>query len=473
MFKLAETHLKAKCDHFKLLGNRTTLPAGMSTLRDIMMNITKTKTEAAKRASDAVSAKPVHKILSAQEIRNRHTLTTPGINVDWANKDIAMANKGATSSPLVANPFNELGSSDIRETVRRLQESQQKPPESPAKPAHHGAQALRSEILTKLSENQQASRASKSAEFDAKWGQNSAAGGPGGPGAPSVGEMFNRRFSQQQQNLAHKKAEFAARMNMGGTQLPMERSSDRPSGSDGYANSSLRGQFSSSVAAANTHNSYRADSRIQQQQQQQQEPVRTRVTVEPSSRYNERTGQMEVNVSALKAELLRKKAKEEEEAAEQFNNRKAPTTVVREVTLPAEGLTIRDLAQKLSMRVTELTRKLEDMGVVNYMKGPKKGKNVAKKHQVADEISEDSANNANPEDRMVDADSAELLVLEMGYNAKRVENKTAARTAQITDRPSTHASDETVVLVPRAPVVSTIDVSVSFSRSRHLHCEAL
>jgi len=111
---------------------------------------------------------------------------------------------------------------------------------------------------------------------------------------------------------------------------------------------------------------------------------------------------------------------------------------VLEVVLPGEGLTIRELASKLSMRTKELTKKLEEMGVISA-------------HSEKAEDSEEIV--IKGDDRIVDADSAELLVLEMGFNVKRLENKTAARAAAISERPS-HVIDENVVMVPRAPVVS-------------------
>lgn len=67
----------------------------------------------------------------------------------------------------------------------------------------------------------------------------------------------------------------------------------------------------------------------------------------PSSFFNEGTGRMEINVSALKAEMLRRKQYEEAEKMYIEAAKKARTTVVHEVVIPAEGLTIRELASKL------------------------------------------------------------------------------------------------------------------------------
>eukprot|EP01041_Mallomonas_annulata_P010399 gene10399-21684_t len=70
-------------------------------------------------------------------------------------------------------------------------------------------------------------------------------------------------------------------------------------------------------------------------------------------------------------------------------------TVVKEVSIPAVGLTVRDLASKLSMKVTDLHKKLTDIG---------------------EDI---NTKNIQVEDHIVEADVAELLVLELGIIVKR------------------------------------------------------
>jgi len=160
----------------------------------------------------------------------------------------------------------------------------------------------------------------------------------------------------------------------------------------------------------------------------------------PSSVYNRDTGNVEINVSALKAEMLRKKEYADAEKVYIETAKKARATVVLEVVLPSEGLTIRDLASKLSMRTKDLTRKLEDMGVFS-----------ATEKKADAEQGDDIV--VKGDDRLVDADSAELLVLDLGFNVKRLEDKSAVRAATISERPS-HVIDENVVMVPRAPVVS-------------------
>lgn len=67
----------------------------------------------------------------------------------------------------------------------------------------------------------------------------------------------------------------------------------------------------------------------------------------PSSFFNDSTGRVEINVSSLKAEMLRRKQFEEAEKLYIETAKRARATVVHEVVLPAEGLTIRELASKL------------------------------------------------------------------------------------------------------------------------------
>jgi hypothetical protein len=125
--------------------------------------------------------------------------------------------------------------------------------------------------------------------------------------------------------------------------------------------------------------------------------------------------------------------------------KKPVAPVVREIVISNAGLTVRELASKLSMRIPELTSRLIDLGVL-----------TAPEKKVAGGKKEAASAQAKVEDTLVDADSAELLILDLGHLAKRIEDKSVARTALITDKPSAHASDEAVVLVPRAPVVRIV-----------------
>jgi len=93
-----------------------------------------------------------------------------------------------------------------------------------------------------------------------------------------------------------------------------------------------------------------------------------------------------------------------------------------------------------SMRTKDLTRKLEESGA------------LAPLLDLKNTDSENGVAVATGDDRIVDADSAELVVLELGFMAKRLEDKGAVRAAAITERPS-HVITESTVMVARAPVV--------------------
>lgn len=126
-----------------------------------------------------------------------------------------------------------------------------------------------------------------------------------------------------------------------------------------------------------------------------------------------------------------------------MNKPKGPATIVTEVIVPGSGLTIRDLSSKLSLRLPDLLKKLVEMGELPE---------IALRKDRSSSNSE--SDNAKLEDKLIDADTAELIVLEMGYIAKRVEDKNQARVATITDRPSMHASHRPASeLQVRSPVV--------------------
>lgn len=92
------------------------------------------------------------------------------------------------------------------------------------------------------------------------------------------------------------------------------------------------------------------------------------------------------------------------------------------------------------MRTKDLTRKLDDIGALSSVTDSKT------------QGAENDETVAKGDDRMVDADSAELVVLDLGFMAKRLEDRGAVRAAAITERPS-HVITESTVMVARAPVV--------------------
>jgi len=126
-----------------------------------------------------------------------------------------------------------------------------------------------------------------------------------------------------------------------------------------------------------------------------------------------------------------------------MNKPKGPATIVTEVIVPGSGLTIRDLSSKLSLRLPDLLKKLVEMGELP--------ETALRKDRNSNNSESDDT---KLEDKLIDADTAELIVLEMGYIAKRVEDKNQARVATITDRPSMHASHHLASeLQVRSPVV--------------------
>lgn len=152
---------------------------------------------------------------------------------------------------------------------------------------------------------------------------------------------------------------------------------------------------------------------------------------------------VEISTRKLKRELQQKAGlnrafQEEEEPAKKV-------ATIREILIPDNGLTVRELASRLSMKIAELTKRLVTMGVLPETGPPGAGKKAAALDQELEQKNDS---------RIVDADSAELLVLELGLNARRVEDKTAVRAALLADKPSSHTKHDAAVLMPRAPVVS-------------------
>jgi hypothetical protein len=158
----------------------------------------------------------------------------------------------------------------------------------------------------------------------------------------------------------------------------------------------------------------------------------------------------------VQTELLKKTQKKEK------------STIIREVTILSGGLSVRDLSSKLSMRTSELVAKLDEMGAIDLSAYKIKARRTElealqlEQQELSGASSSSSSGsggdaNANKvEDHMVDADTAELIVLEMGYIARRKEDKAAIRAAFITERPSQLAveGEQAMELPTRAPVVS-------------------
>ncbi len=120
-------------------------------------------------------------------------------------------------------------------------------------------------------------------------------------------------------------------------------------------------------------------------------------------------------------------------------------TIVKEVVIPSDGLKVKELASKLSMKIDELVKKLEESGaidktdIVRYNQ-LKKRKNI--------EINDDES----LELKQIDADIIELIVLELGLDAKRVASQEDIERSK-SQLPSTKTIDPNHKLVSRAPVV--------------------
>jgi len=99
--------------------------------------------------------------------------------------------------------------------------------------------------------------------------------------------------------------------------------------------------------------------------------------------------------------------------------------IVREVTIPYEGMNLRELASKLSIKMPSLKTKIEDLG-----------------ESVGD-----------GESSLIDADVIELVALELGFNAKRVapSKKTVQQQQEL--NPSIAHDTSDCELLPRSPVV--------------------
>jgi hypothetical protein len=100
---------------------------------------------------------------------------------------------------------------------------------------------------------------------------------------------------------------------------------------------------------------------------------------------------------------------------DQFSNKKpADGTIINDVTIPELGLTLRDLASKLSMKIDAVKKKLEDMGEDLQSDAVSALPSKKRRRYMKRAKTDDSA-----DDKIIDADVAELLVLELGISVTR------------------------------------------------------
>ncbi len=133
-------------------------------------------------------------------------------------------------------------------------------------------------------------------------------------------------------------------------------------------------------------------------------------------------------------------------------------TVVREVAVPDSGLSLRELASKLSMKIDAVRKKLEELGE-SFDDLDSGASYSSRQRRGAGRKADGSSSEAAAEDKHIDADVAELLVLELGLSSTRVkaprEISATARRAYSAE-PSADQTDgreKKAALPPRYPIV--------------------
>lgn len=289
----------------------------------------------------------------------------------------------------------------------------------------------------------------------------------------------DRRHNQMEQKRVHQSKQFQEKIGLSDTD-PLFKYSKLDTNNGGNLNSNnTRNKISSSPSNNEIKKSTPVGENVSSLRQGLEDKLR---------RQKE---QKQKEAEILSARLEKKELSVENDKHQRKKNTRGPSTIVREVTLPSNGMSISELTSKLSMKIVDLTRKLEEMGELTSEelqlfptahrktklsvaaarmkigdigdtgftidKNGKKHRNkklTAKEMKEVVELEQDELAAANKlRDRIVDADTAELIVLEMGYEVKRLEDKDALRVAAITDRPSLHADQHAAELVPRNPVV--------------------
>ena len=134
------------------------------------------------------------------------------------------------------------------------------------------------------------------------------------------------------------------------------------------------------------------------------------------------------------------------------------STVVREVAVPDSGLSLRELASKLSMKIDVVRKKLEELG--ESFDDAQSGGSFPSRQRRSARKTDSSGSADSAEDRHIDADVAELLVLELGLSSTRVkavrEMPATARRAYSAEAASADQKDKdgkVEVFPPRYPIV--------------------
>lgn len=113
----------------------------------------------------------------------------------------------------------------------------------------------------------------------------------------------------------------------------------------------------------------------------------------------------------------------------QHNSNKQKGTVVKSVSIPHQGLTLKGLASRLSVRLDVLTKTLADLG---------------------EDLSKEGGEG---EDCLLEADLCELVVLEMGVDVKREEGAVDDQVGPSSKAAAAVGTTQEMVLEPRSPVV--------------------
>ena len=173
---------------------------------------------------------------------------------------------------------------------------------------------------------------------------------------------------------------------------------------------------------------------------------------------------MEIQLRLKKQEQERKNAAKVKKVSSSIittNAQKPIKSTIKEVEIPADGLELRQLASSLSMKVNDLVAKLEELGELDGVirqsskantkdnsKKKKKSKNKVNKVSLLD------SDGGKLEERQIDADVIELIVLEMGITPKRVSSRSMqSQIDRLAVAPSAAAHIDGTSLTERSPVV--------------------
>ena len=313
----------------------------------------------------------------------------------------------------VTTPVSQLlgqGSASVRDSFRRAESLRNNPP--PVGQASVGpASAVARRILDNLTAALP-SKAATSASVDNE--------------IPEVTDG-ERRYQQHQERLKHQREKF---------QRAVPKLPDAP-----YRRNSMQASAESAdsppatidnrKASPSARNSFSQTSAVESAEVSRPAPVL------------DDAGNQILDISELKKRMAEKLSRVKGYAVTAAPNRrdllKKPSkaaaatkqkgTVVKEVSIPALGLTLRGLAQRLSTRLPDLAKTLKLLG---------------------EEIQEENEN------VLIEADVCELVVLEMGLAVKREESLGGAESAQLAPSLAAAAAVGTsseIVLAPRAPVV--------------------